>query len=126
MYIVLILLVIGLIFAYYSFKVTKKANAHSDKHPKGYYQSKGLAIGLAVGYFGMFIILLIFDQMDYFVFLAPGAGLLLGVILGYRMEKKHEDELRPLTEEELKMKKYLKIFLLIVVIIGFIFFFMVR
>jgi len=37
-----------------------------------------------------------------------------------------EDELRPLTEEELKMKKYLKIFLLIVLVIGFVFFFLVR
>jgi len=124
MYIVLILLVIGLVIAWYSFKVTRQASKKSDKRPKGYYQSKGLAVGLVIGYLAMFIILLLIDQLDYFVILAPAAGLILGAILGYRMEKKHADELRSLTAKELQMRKYLKILLTVILIIGIIFFFL--
>jgi uncharacterized membrane protein YadS len=58
--------------------------------------------------------------MKSFVYLAPTIGILLGLIIGNYLEKKHKDELRPLTTEEKRRKKQLKISVLVVLIIGII------
>lgn len=116
----LFLIIIGIIFALFAFKITGKTVKEDEKYPKGYYQSKGLALGIGLGYIIMFVLLLLIDRMKSFVYLAPTTGILLGLIIGNYLENKHKDELRPLTTEEKRRKKQLKISVLVVLIIGII------
>jgi len=118
----LFLVIIGIIFALFAFKITGKTVTEEEKYPEGYYQSKGLALGIGLGYIIMFALLLLIDRMKSFVYLAPTTGILLGLLIGNYLEKKHKDELRPLTKEEKRRKKQLKISVLVFLIIGIIVF----
>ncbi len=69
------------------------------KYPQGHWMSVGMCIGIAVGSIPSFVGL-VFDQMAPFVGIGPAIGCGLGVALGSALERKHKDELRPLTEEE--------------------------
>ena len=73
---------------------------------------RGIAIGIALGVpIGL--------SMDI-IALGPAIGIALGVAIGSAMEKKHKKELRPLTEDEKKIKNQLIIFLTITALAGVI------
>ncbi len=69
------------------------------KYPQGHWMSIGMCIGIELGCIPSFVGLL-FDQMAPFVGIGPAIGCALGVAIGSALERKHKDELRPLTEEE--------------------------
>lgn len=78
---------------------TAQGPTMQSKYPQGYWMSIGMCIGIAIGCIPSFAGLL-FDQMSSFVAIAPAMGLGFGVAIGSALERKHKDELRPLTEEE--------------------------
>lgn len=69
------------------------------KHPQGHWMSIGMCIGIAMGSIPVLVSLL-FDDMSSWVGIAPAMGLGVGIAIGSALERKHKDELRPLTEEE--------------------------
>ncbi len=69
------------------------------KYPQGHWMSIGMCIGIALGCIPSFVGLL-FDPMAPFVGIGPAMGLGFGVAIGSALERRHKDELRPLTEEE--------------------------
>ncbi len=73
------------------------------KYPQGHWMSIGMCIGIALGCIPSFVGLL-FDQMAPFVGIGPAIGCGLGVAIGSALERKHKDELRPLTEEEQRVR----------------------
>jgi hypothetical protein len=78
---------------------TAQGPAMQSKYPQGHWMSIGMCIGIAIGCIPSFAGL-IFDQMSSFVAIGPAMGCGLGVALGSALERKHKDELRPLTGEE--------------------------
>ncbi len=110
--IIFIMLAIGAGFAYTAFKIKEEEYKKTKKYPKGHYMSLGIALGIPLG-------IPIGVAMGNIAIGLP-IGLALGAALGTGMEKKHEKELRPLTEKELKMKNYLMIFLGLLLVIGVI------
>jgi hypothetical protein len=95
--IIFVLLIIGLAFAFYAGKIQKKAFEKTGKHPKGHYMGIGIAMGLPLGIpLGL--------AMDN-IAIGPALGVAIGVAIGSALEKKHEKELRPLTKEELELKR---------------------
>ena len=114
MLIIFFMIVLGGIIAYKSMKVQNELYNKTGKHPKGYYLSKGLAIGIPLGIpFGLII--------DNIAIGIP-IGVAIGSAIGSAWEKKHENELRPLTKEEEELKKKNMLFLLGFGVIGFIVF----
>lgn len=69
------------------------------KYPQGHWMSVGMCLGIALGCIPSFVGLL-FDKMAPFVGIGPAIGCALGVAIGSALERKHKDELRPLTKEE--------------------------
>lgn len=59
--------------------------------------SKGIGIGIAIGA-GLGVAL-------NNIAIGVGAGVAIGVGIGSGLEKKHKDEIRPMTDEEKKLKK---------------------
>lgn len=96
--IILVLIVVFGIAAIPAYKIRKEEFERTGKHPKGYYLGIGLAIGMALG-------MPIGIAMDV-VSLGLALGLPLGLAIGTTLEKKHEKELRPLSEREIKMQRY--------------------
>jgi len=70
---------------------------NASKHPKGYWVGIGISIGIAIGA----ALGPIFDNFGVGI----GIGVALGTAIGTSLEQRHKDELRPLTEDELKRQK---------------------
>ena len=82
---------------------TAQGPAMQGKYPQGHWMSIGMCIGIAIGCIPSFVGLL-FDQMSSFVAIGPAMGLGFGVAIGSALERKHKDELRPLTREEQRLR----------------------
>ncbi len=111
--IVILALAVG-VFAFIANKARKEEFRKTGKHPKGYYQGKGMAIGIPIG-MGIGIAL---ENIGVGV----AIGVALGTAFGSGWEKKYADKLRPLTEKEKKIKKYKILFIGGLVLIGLIVF----
>ncbi len=85
---------------------TAQGPTMQGKYPEGHWMSIGLCIGIAIGCIPSLVGLL-FDPMSSFVAIGPAIGCGFGVAIGSALERKHKDELRPLTEEEQRFRSRL-------------------
>lgn len=112
MLIIFVMIILGGFIAYISMKVQQDIYKKTGRHPKGHYLNKGLAIGIPLGIpFGI-----IMDNVS----IGIPIGVAIGFAIGSAWEKKHEDELRPLTKEEEELKRKTFLFILGLGVIGFI------
>jgi len=96
---ILVIIIALLVFSIPAFKVKREEFKRTGKHPKGHYTGLGMALGIAMGMpIGIAL---------GFPGLGPAFGLPVGLALGLAWEKKHEKELRPLTDREVKMQQRL-------------------
>lgn len=94
---IVVLLLAGLVMSYFAFKLKREEYRATGKYPKGHYMGKGLAIGIAIA----IPIAIVLDN----IFTGYLIGLVSGSIIGSHLEKKHENELRPLTQKEKDLRK---------------------
>lgn len=111
--IALILLVFG-VFAIIQFRKQEAIRKENSGYPEGYWMSKGIGIGIAIGA-GIGIAM-------GSIPIGVGIGVAIGAAIGSGLEKKHKDEIRPMTAEEKKLKKQSVLFTFAVLIIGIVFF----
>ncbi|MEZ5334725.1 MAG: hypothetical protein R2741_05545 [Methanolobus sp.] len=83
--------------SYFTFKLKREEYKATGKYPRGHYMGQGLAIGIAIGIPIAFVL--------GNIFFGYMAGLIMGTLLGSYLEKKHENELRPLTHRERELRK---------------------
>jgi len=89
-------LIIGA-FAFIMARKQREIRKRNPGYPAGYFRDRGLGAGIAIG-LGVGVAL-------NNIALGMGIGVALGAALGLASEKKHQDEIRPLTEEERALKK---------------------
>jgi hypothetical protein len=94
--IAVLILVLGIFVIIQTNRQTEIRKKHPG-HPKGYWLSQGIGIGLAVGS-GIGVAL---GNLA----IGVAMGVAIGTTIGASLEKQHEDEMRPLTAEEKKLKK---------------------
>ena len=82
--------------AIYVSRETRAETKKTGKYPKGYYMSQGMGIGIAIG-------AAIGIAMETVAIGIP-IGIAIGAGIGASREKKHAQELRPMTEKEKQMK----------------------
>ncbi len=111
--IAVIVLVLG-IFAIIQFKKQMMIRKKNSGYPEGYWMSKGMGIGIAIGA-GIGIAMGTIP-------IGIGIGVALGAAIGSGLEKKHKDEIRPMTDEEKKLKKQSILFTFGILIIGIVVF----
>lgn len=73
------------------------------KYPQGHWLSIGMCIGIALGSIPA-LLGLVFDNMSLWAGIAPAMGLGSGIAIGSALERRHIDELRPLTKEEQRLR----------------------
>lgn len=95
--IILALLLAGLVMSFFAFKLKREEYKATGKYPRGHYMGRGLAIGIAIG----IPIAIVLES----IFTGYLVGLVIGTFVGSNMEKKHEHELRPLTQKERDLRK---------------------
>ncbi|WP_094226756.1 hypothetical protein [Methanolobus psychrotolerans] len=95
--IILALLLAGLVMSFFAFKLKREEYKATGKYPRGHYMGRGLAIGIAIG----IPIAIVLES----IFTGYIVGLVIGTFVGSNMEKKHEHELRPLTQKERDLRK---------------------
>jgi len=114
-------LIIGLVAAMvlligtFVFTTAKKQREIRKKvpgYPAGYWQGRGMGIGIALGC-GIGVAM-------HNIAIGAGVGVALGAALGAAGEKKHKDEIRPLTEEERTLRKQKVMFGLAIMMVGFL------
>ena len=74
--VIAVLIVVFGVVAFYASRETRAETKRTGKYPKGHYMGQGMGIGIAIG-----------------------------AAFGASMEKKHAQELRPMTEKEKTMKR---------------------
>jgi hypothetical protein len=104
-----LLLLIG-VFAAVKYRKQKKLMEKNPGYPKGYWMNQGIAMGIAIGA-GMGVAL-------GNIAIGVAIGVAIGAGIGSGLEKKHKHEIRPLTEEEKKLKKQTILFALGILIVG--------
>jgi uncharacterized membrane-anchored protein YhcB (DUF1043 family) len=82
---------------------TAQGQTMHGKYPQGHWMSIGMCIGVAIGSIPALVGLFL-DDMSSWAGIAPAMGLGLGIAIGSVLERKHKDELRPLTEEEQRLR----------------------
>ncbi len=85
---------------------TAQGPTMQGKYPQGHWMSIGICIGIAMGCIPSLAGIL-FDPMSSFVGIGPAIGCGLGIAIGSTLERRHKDELRPLTEEEQRLRSRL-------------------
>jgi len=92
-----ILIVAFVAVAIYTSREIRAETKRTGKHPKGHYMSRGVGAGIAIGAG-------IGTAMGNVAIGLP-IGIALGIAIGTSQEKKHADELRPMTEKEKRAKR---------------------
>ncbi len=95
--VIAVLIVVFGVVAIYASRETRAETKRTGKYPKGHYLSQGMGIGIAIG-------AAIGLAMDTIAVGIP-IGIAIGAAIGASMEKKHAQELRPMTEKERTMKR---------------------
>jgi hypothetical protein len=109
----LMLIVLALVVGLGSLLVAMQARAgqaaqrDGQRHyPQGHWMGVGISIGLVIG-MGLGLPMgLAMDNIAIGVALGPGMGLSIGVAIGVALERKHKDEIRPLTDAERKARSW--------------------
>lgn len=112
--------VLLLVLAFVSFKQSKKMAAIREKHPgypKGHWQEKGMGAGVAMGT-GIGV------AMGK-IAIGVAIGVAIGAAIGAGWEKKHKDDIRPITDEERAIKRQSLTYTLSILLVGFLTFFLV-
>ena len=112
-----LLLIIAFAF-YLIFKQKSPSAAKEAKCSMGYWMGTGIAIGFACGMAIGIVIGIVMKNVAIGVALGGGFGTAFGTALGAALENKHQDELRPVSEIEQKIKKWIILTALITVLIG--------
>jgi heme/copper-type cytochrome/quinol oxidase subunit 2 len=99
------------IFIYFN-RIKDKETKRTGKYPKGHYMGLGIAMGLPIG-------LPIGIAMGN-IALGPAIGVAIGVAIGASLEKKHEAQMRPLTDEEEKAKEKMMLAMMGLVLLGIV------
>ncbi len=116
-----LIVVMVLVLAVFAVIKAKKQAAIRKKYPgypKGYWMGQGLGIGIAIGA-GMGV------AMGNLA-IGVGVGVAIGTSIGAGLEKKHKDEIRPITDEEKKLKKQSILFSAGIMMLGVVVFFIIK
>ena len=95
--VIAVLIVAFVAVAVYVSRETRAETKKTGRHPKGYYMRQGMGLGIAIG-------AAIGVAMDNIAIGIP-IGIAIGAGIGAGREKKHAQELRPMTEKEKTMKR---------------------
>ncbi len=93
--IVIMIVVLG-IFAAIQMKKQMAIRKQHPGTPKGYWMGQGIAIGMPIG-------ICVGVAMGN-IGIGAAIGVAIGTAIGSGLEKKHKDEIRPLTDEEQKLR----------------------
>ncbi len=96
--------------------------ADETRYPEGHWMGIGIGIGLLLGMPAGLLMGIAMDNMAIGVATGPALGMGLGIAIGSALEKKHKENVRPLSEEERRMKKRLTLVTLKLLIIGILIF----
>ncbi len=105
-----IMLVTLFVFAIRQSKKQKEILKNNPGYPEGYWLNRGMGIGIAIG-MGLGVAL-------QNIPIGAGVGIALGVAMGKRKELKHKDKMRPLTDEEKKLRKQSIMFSMLTLVVG--------
>ena len=83
-------------------------------YPKGYWMNQGIGIGIAIGA-GLGVAL-------GNIAIGVAIGVAIGAAIGSGLEKRHKDEIRPITDEEENLRKQSIVFAMGMMILGIIVF----
>jgi uncharacterized membrane protein len=77
---------------------SQDSSVYDERHPEGYWTSLGISIGAGFGV----PLGLVFDNLALGIAMGAGAG----VVIGAALEQRNKENLRPLTMQELKARKW--------------------
>lgn len=103
------------VFARRKFKIQKEIRKNNPGYPKGYWLEQGVGLGVGIGA-GIGVAL-------GNIAIGVGIGVAIGTAIGSMWETQHKDEIRPVLEEEKKLRKQTILFMIGLLLTGLIVFF---
>ncbi len=108
------MIVVLAIFAVIQARKKMEVRKKYPGYPKGHWTGQGIAIGVAIG-------VAIGAALDN-IAIGIAIGAAIGVAIGSSLEKQHEGEIRPITDEEKKLKRQSIFFAAGILIFGLVVF----
>lgn len=102
------------VFIVSRYKKKKEIRKKYPGYPKGYWMSQGISMGIAIGA-GLGVAL-------GNIAIGVPIGVAIGAAIGSELEKKHKDEIRPITDEEKQLRKQSILFVTGIFMLGVIVF----
>jgi len=103
------------VFARRKFKIQQEIRRNNPGHPKGYWLEQGAGLGVAIG--------AAIGVALGNIAIGVGIGVAIGTAIGSMWETQHKDEMRPILEEEKKLRKQTFLFVVGLLLTGLIVFF---
>ena len=114
---IIIMILAAGIFAIIKAKKMAEIRKKHPGYPKGYWMNKGVGAGIAIGT-GLGVAM-------KNIAIGVAIGVAIGAAIGTSWEKKHKDEIRPITEEEAALQRQTRLFTAGLLIVGIIVFLVV-
>lgn len=114
---IFILIVVLVVFAFIKAQKLAEIRKRHPGYPKGYWMNQGIAMGVAIGT-GVGVAI-------KNIAIGVAIGVAIGAAIGTSWEKKHKDEIRPITEEEKALQRQTRLFTAGLLILGIIVFLVV-
>jgi len=103
------------VFARRKFKMQQEIRKNNPGYPKGYWLEQGAGVGVAIGA-GIGVAL-------GNIAIGVAVGVAIGTAIGSMWETQHKDEMRPMLEEEKKLRKQTILFMIGLLLTALIVFF---
>jgi hypothetical protein len=97
---------------------TIRAPELAGKRPQGYWMGVGIAGGILLGYVFALLGGVLLNDLKTFVAFGPSTGMLFGLAIGYALEERHKNEVRPPTAAEQQARWWALIAGIVVLVLG--------
>lgn len=107
---IVIMIIAIAIFSFNQHRKVKEIRKKHPGYPEGYWINQGISIGIALGA-GVGVAL---DSLA----IGIGGGIAIGAGIGKKLTNDHADEIRPITDEEKKLRRQTILFTTATLILG--------
>jgi hypothetical protein len=103
----IVVLIAVIIIVLWIFLAFRRTISSGDKlYPKGHWVGVGLSVGIGIGMPVGLAIGIAMEKIAVGISLGPAIGVGIGLAIGSGLEEKYKDKIRPLTEQEIRTRKW--------------------
>jgi hypothetical protein len=98
----------------------ERVMSEPQKHPEGYWMNQGIAIGISIGVAIGVAIGVVLGNIAIGIPIGLGSGVGIGAAIGASLEARNKENVRPLTEGEIRGRRMAAILGIAILLLGLV------